>query len=151
MQFQYEAWSLESRNPEVRKLFIFYFRFCLLAFWNLNTVHSLVSGDKIYDAQTLFVALILTVIKIFCLDLSPGCVCFETFDYLRMPHQRAFDPIFSVKFHFTVLWWLGGNSNESVSHSVSHSFSQSYSKLPGVRTIYVCSDLFYLVSALKVI
>jgi hypothetical protein len=29
-----------------------------------------------------------------CLDLSPGSVCFETFDYLRMPHQRAFDPIF---------------------------------------------------------
>ena len=58
------------------------------------TVHSLVSGDKIYDAQTLFVALLLNVIKIFCLDLSPGCVCFETFDYLRMPHQRAFDPIF---------------------------------------------------------
>jgi hypothetical protein len=33
------------------------------------TVHSLVSGDKIYDAQTLFVALLLNVIKIFCLDL----------------------------------------------------------------------------------
>jgi hypothetical protein len=52
--------SLEPRmKPEVRKLFIFYFRirFCLLAFWNLNTVHSLVSGDKIYDAQMLFVAL----------------------------------------------------------------------------------------------
>jgi hypothetical protein len=28
-----------------------------LAFWNLNTVHSLDSGAKIYDAQTLFVAL----------------------------------------------------------------------------------------------
>jgi hypothetical protein len=50
--------SLEPRiKPEVRKLFTFYFRFCLLAFWNLNTGHSLVSGDKIYDAQMLFVAL----------------------------------------------------------------------------------------------
>jgi hypothetical protein len=36
----------------------------------------------------------LNVIKIFCLDLSRGCVRFETFDYFRMPHQRAFDPIF---------------------------------------------------------
>jgi hypothetical protein len=36
---------------------------------------------------------ILNIIKIFCLDLSPECVCFETSDYLRMPHQPAFDPI----------------------------------------------------------
>ena len=101
MQFKYEAWSLESRKPEVRKLFIFYFRirFCLLAFWNLNIVHSLVSevwflGIKFRMPRCFLWLFILNVIKIFCLDLSPGCVCFETFDYLRIPHQRAFDPIF---------------------------------------------------------
>jgi hypothetical protein len=49
-------WSLESRKPETF-YFLFLLRFCLLAFWNLNTVHSLDSGDKIYDAQMLFVAL----------------------------------------------------------------------------------------------
>jgi hypothetical protein len=40
IRFQYEA--LESRKLEVRKIFIF-----ASVFWNLNTVHSLVSGDKI--------------------------------------------------------------------------------------------------------
>jgi hypothetical protein len=49
-------WSLESRKPEAF-YFLFLLRLCLLAFWNLNTVHSLDSGDKIYNAQTLFVAL----------------------------------------------------------------------------------------------
>ena len=46
-------------NSTVWRLFILYFCicFCLLAFWNLNTVHSLDSVDKIYDAQTLLVAL----------------------------------------------------------------------------------------------
>ena len=55
--------SVRSLEPRIEKTgsletFILYFRicFCLLAFWNLNTVHSLDSVDKIYDAQTLFVA-----------------------------------------------------------------------------------------------
>jgi hypothetical protein len=53
--------STKALEPRIEKtgnfLFLFLLRFCLLAFWNLNTVHSLDSGDKIYDAQTLFVAL----------------------------------------------------------------------------------------------
>jgi hypothetical protein len=39
--------SLEPRIEKTGSPETFYFRFCLLAFWNLNTVHSLVSGDKI--------------------------------------------------------------------------------------------------------
>ena len=39
--------SLEPRIEKTGSLEIFSHRFCLLAFWNLNTVHSLVSGDKI--------------------------------------------------------------------------------------------------------
>ena len=81
--------SVKPLNRENRKSRNYYCLFLhpllsFLAFWNLNTVPSLDSGAKIYDAQTLFC----------CLGLSPGSVCFETFDYLRMPHQRAFDPIF---------------------------------------------------------
>jgi hypothetical protein len=51
--------SLEPRIMKTGSLETFYLLFPhpLLAFWNLNTVHSLDSGDKIYDAQTLFVAL----------------------------------------------------------------------------------------------
>jgi hypothetical protein len=53
--------DISQQSPRIEKtgnfLFLFLLRFCLLAFWNLNTVHSLDSGDKIYDAQTLFVAL----------------------------------------------------------------------------------------------
>jgi hypothetical protein len=85
----------------------------------LNTVHSLVSGDKIYDAQTLFVALLLNVIKIFCLDLSPGCVCFETFDYLRVPHQRAFDPPIARTLT------PGINIDRCVSHALMHLLTTS--------------------------
>ena len=58
------AISVQSLEPRIEKTgspetfyFLFPLRFCLLAFWNLNTAHSLDSGDKIYDAQTLFVAL----------------------------------------------------------------------------------------------
>jgi hypothetical protein len=153
MRFQYEAWSLESRKPEVRK----YFRITLVKFskisptragsycqrtsyrkwpvlWKMQKFQIFTTnplkmracspGRKVaeYDQRAsasvfwpfgiwiqyivwflgikfriprCFLWLfILNVIKIFCLDLSPGCVCFETFDYLRMPHQRAFDQIF---------------------------------------------------------
>jgi hypothetical protein len=46
------AISVRSLEPRIEKTgspetFYFHIRFCLLAFWNLNTVHSLVSGDKI--------------------------------------------------------------------------------------------------------
>ena len=59
------AISVQILEPRIEKpgspetfYFLFPLRFCLLAFWNLNTVHSLDSGDKIlYDAQMLFVAL----------------------------------------------------------------------------------------------
>ena len=54
MRFQYKAWSLESRKPEVQKLLL-----SISGVLEFDTVHSLDSGAKIYDAQTLFVALLL--------------------------------------------------------------------------------------------
>ena len=59
--------SLESRKNRKSGNFLYFisasasvlllFPHLLVKFWNLNTVHSLDTGDKIYDAQTLFVAL----------------------------------------------------------------------------------------------
>ena len=88
MRFQYKAWSLESRKPEVQKLLLFISASASVFSGLLEFEYSTQSGfwGYNYDAHTLFGLF-------FPLDLSPGRVCFETFDYLRMPHQLAFDPI----------------------------------------------------------
>ena len=55
------AISVQSLEPRIEKTgspetfyFLFPLRLSLLAFWNLNTVHSLDSGDKIYDRPRRF-------------------------------------------------------------------------------------------------
>jgi hypothetical protein len=62
MQFQYEAQNRENRKSRNYYCLFLHPLLSFLAIWNLNTVPtvpSLDSGAKIYDAQTLFVALLL--------------------------------------------------------------------------------------------
>jgi hypothetical protein len=61
MRFQYKAWSLESRKPEVQKLLLFISASASVFSGLLEFEYSTQSGSgaKIYDAQMLFVALLL--------------------------------------------------------------------------------------------